>query len=50
MISETGVVLQSVPWDFILKVVEQEATVEDSSQLIFKDQPGGVFAGMLKEI
>jgi hypothetical protein len=44
------VVPQSLPRNLVLEVVKQEATIEDSSQLIFEDQPGRVLAGMLKEI
>ena len=40
--------LESIPLDLLFQVVEQEATVGEAGQLIFKDQAGRIFAKVLE--
>ena len=40
--------LESIPLDLLLEIVEQEATVRETGQLIFKDQAGRIFAKVLE--
>ncbi len=40
--------LESIPFDLLLEIVEQEATVGEAGQLIFKDQAGRIFAKVLE--
>jgi hypothetical protein len=43
-------IFQSLPRDFVLEVVQEEAPVVDAGELILKDEPRGIFAHMLKKM
>jgi hypothetical protein len=45
-----GMIFQSLPRDFVLEVVQEEASVVDTGEFILKDEPGRVFAHMLKKM
>jgi hypothetical protein len=45
-----GMVFQSLPRNFVLEVVQQEAPVVDTGEFILKDEPGWIFAHMLKKL
>ena len=43
-----GVAVQGIPGNFVLEVAEEEATVGDTGQLVFKDQARGILADLFQ--